>query len=70
MTGMWSGKLVRGNGLETGHEIEAQEMAKRECHFTLPMTIDVLVFNLDLRAMPQDTFNHGGDLGGRATLEL
>jgi hypothetical protein len=34
------------------------------------MTIDVVLLDLHLRAMPQDPFNHGGDLGGRATLEL
>ena len=62
MTGMWSGKLLRGNRLETRHQVEAQEMAKRERDFTLPMTIDVVLLDLHLRAMPQDTFNHGSDL--------
>ena len=66
----WGWTALCGNGLETRHEIEAQQMAKGEGHLALPMTIDVVLLDLHLGAMPQDPFNHGGDLGGRAALEL
>src|SRR5436305_15092306 len=45
-------------------------MAKREGHLALTMTIHVLLFDLHIGAVPQDPFNHGGDLRGRAALEL
>ncbi len=34
------------------------------------MAIHVLLFDLHIRTVPQDPFNHGRDLRGRAALEL
>ena len=58
------------NGFQPGQQLETEEAAKCERHFTLPMAVDVILLHLHVRAVPQHAFDHGRDLGGRAGFQL
>ena len=66
----WTIKLLRGDGLEPRQEVKAQEVAEGKADFALAVAVDVLLLDLHLGAVAQDALDHGGDLGGRAALEL
>ena len=66
----WTIKLLRGDGLEPRQEVKSQEVAEGKADFALAVAVDVLLLDLHLGAVAQDALDHGGDLGGRTTLEL
>ena len=63
-------ELLRGYGLQPGHQGKPQEMAQGKPHRALPVTIDILAIDLHGGAMTQDAFKHGGHFRGVAPFEL
>jgi hypothetical protein len=58
------------DGLQPGQELEAQQVAERKRHGTLPMTIDILAVHFHGGAVASYAFHHRGDFGRRTCLQL
>jgi hypothetical protein len=58
------------DSFEPGQQFKTEHAAKDKGHFALSMTVGILFFDLHFRAMTEYAFDHGGDLGRRASLEL
>ena len=56
--------------LEAWEEMETQEITESETDLALAVRIDIVLFNLHLRVVPQDPFDHRCHLGTGAGLEL
>src|SRR5215217_1748481 len=69
-TRVWTRELLCSERLQTWQEVKPQEITKGKGHFALPMTIHILLLDLQGGAMPQDPFDHGGDFGRGTALEL
>src|SRR5205085_11739533 len=62
-----------GNPMEVfqaRQQLEAQEVTERKTDLALTMSIDVIAIDLHLRAMAQQTSDHGRDFRRGAVFEL
>ena len=57
-----AGELLVGDTLQARHQVEAEKMAKGEPHDTLPVGINKLAVDIQVRAVVQHAFDHGSDL--------
>jgi hypothetical protein len=58
------------DSFEPGQQLKTEHAAKGKGHFALSMTVGILLLDLHFRAMAEHAFDHGSNLGRRASLEL
>src|SRR3546814_3226783 len=63
-------KLLASDRFQAGCKLKSEKPAKCKANRALAMTINILSLDFHVGAMAQHALDHGGDLGGRAALEL
>src|SRR3546814_10616548 len=62
--------LLASDRFQAGCKLKSEKPAKCKANRALAMTINILSLDFHVGAMAQHALDHGGDLGGRAALEL
>jgi hypothetical protein len=66
----WNVQLLVMNTFQSRQQLKAQQPTEGKTYFALSVTIDILLIDRHLGAVPEHALDHGGDLGGRAGLQL